>query len=187
MSRRDRYFDGRSPIHYAARRGSEEAIRFILSLPNTDPEFRDAQGSTPLAIAAEARTPGVVKILLETGRVDANARDHRSRTPLHRVSAEIRRYDWKEYGAEEEKEKIRRMLAGEVIPQYSSASELRQARTKEHTLTGDGYEVMRQLLALQDIDLEPCDSEGRTPLSYAAGLRSVEGTKIVDCYWKSGS
>ncbi|CAI7663668.1 unnamed protein product [Penicillium pancosmium] len=149
--------------------GQEEAMHFLLSL-NTDPELRDGNGSTPLATAAAAGASGVVKILLQTGRVDANAKDDASKTPLHRVFEFASLIDSQFVRCQEKKEKVRRMLAGEAFPPHSPASELRRKRTEEHTLTTDGYEVIRQLLALEDIELEPCDSEGRTPLSHSAGV-----------------
>ncbi|KAJ5392472.1 hypothetical protein N7509_007962 [Penicillium cosmopolitanum] len=170
--------EGRSAIHFAGEMGQEEAMRFLLSL-HTDPGLRDGNGSTPLATAAAAGASGVVKILLETGRVDANAKDHASKTPLHRVFEFASLIDSHLVRDQEKKEKVHRMLSGEVLPPHSPASELRRKRTEEHTLTTDGYEVIRQLLALEDIELEPCDSEGRTPLSHAAGVCSVEGTRLL--------
>lgn len=173
---------GRSAIHYAANMGREEAISFLLTLPGADPDFRDREGSTPLAIAAEAGASSVVQVLLETGRVDVNARDSESRTPLHQIfgkNAKTRFFVRESELVEERKEIIRRMLAGEDITQCVSALDIQIERANEQKVTGNGYGVIRQLIALPDIDLDPRDSEGRTPLSYAAGRHSIEGARLL--------
>lgn len=185
---RDKQRDLRLPIHYAAGNGHEEAVRFILSLPRTNPDIRDANGHTPLALAAEAGASGVVEILLGTRCVDPNARNYKSMTPLSWVVMKGNFPDKEEnYGrnhrgsaqAAQQEDDILSMLAGREIPERPEMRRTRRERTEKHTLTDDGWEVMKQLLALQDIDSDPRDSDGRTPLSYAAEKNEVESVRLL--------
>ena len=73
--------DGRSPLHDAARIGSEDTIRKLLE-KGIDVKVVDKDGRTPLHDAARTGSKDTVRWLLEKG-ADVRAIDKDGRTPLH--------------------------------------------------------------------------------------------------------
>jgi ankyrin repeat protein len=74
-----------SLLPYAAKHGSEAAVRILLATGRFDPDSKYAdylgEERTGLSYAAEEGHAGIVKLLLATGRVDINFK-YWERTPL---------------------------------------------------------------------------------------------------------
>ena len=83
------FLDGseRTPLHYAARHGSETAIQYLIDkgrIVDIDINARDRNGQTPLHLAAERGCPEAIACLLNNGaEKDINVRDRNGKTPLH--------------------------------------------------------------------------------------------------------
>ncbi|KAL5338393.1 ankyrin repeat-containing domain protein [Aspergillus crustosus] len=71
----DEGYQGYTPLHYAARNGSLDVARYLLSLPGIDPDQIALDRSTPFAQATvmENNLP-IMKVLFETGKVNPNFR-----------------------------------------------------------------------------------------------------------------
>lgn len=82
--------DGRTPLHLAARVGSDRIVSLLLN-HDARPDAADASGRTPLMVAAERASPAVVAELLAAGAT-MDARDRMGRTALSGACAE-RRWD----------------------------------------------------------------------------------------------
>ena len=63
--------DGRTPLHYAARRGTAEVIEYFLSTGNCDPLAKDNKGKTPLQLAKGRRydSDTVIAIFKKFGNI----------------------------------------------------------------------------------------------------------------------
>ena len=58
--------DGNTPLHYAAWRGSAEAVKLLLEA-GSDPNARDEDGYTPLDFAKKNNSAEVERLLREAG------------------------------------------------------------------------------------------------------------------------
>ncbi len=65
--------DGYTALWYAADRGQEAAVRYLLSLPGVDADAKTTGGMTPLHVAARAGATGVARALVKAG-ASINAR-----------------------------------------------------------------------------------------------------------------
>jgi len=70
----------KSPLHVAARRGSESAAEILLQ-KGALPDAIDCDGRTPLHIAVEKNEAGVVRVLLAAG-ADPSVTGKRGRTAI---------------------------------------------------------------------------------------------------------
>ena len=59
------YEEEQTPLHYAAKKGNNEAVRMLIENFNADKETKDYQGRTPLYLAAEYGNKDIVKTLLD--------------------------------------------------------------------------------------------------------------------------
>ena len=85
--------EGSSPLHYAAWKGHEEIVLFLLehhanaNLHNQN----DHWGTTPLHAAAHSNRPNIVKLLLAHGAdplaVDGNGKTPLDHTEFHKATA----------------------------------------------------------------------------------------------------
>ena len=80
-----RGYDDSPPLVWAARKGQEEVVRFLLGQEGVDLEERDEFNNTALMVAAGEEHPGVVELLLEAG-ADPTARGWVDTTALHRAA-----------------------------------------------------------------------------------------------------
>ena len=78
----------RTPLHWAAAGGNEQAIAELLS-QGAVPNAVDEHGDTPLHLAARQLRLEAVRLLLAAD-ADANARNAAGQTPLHVVGADAR-------------------------------------------------------------------------------------------------
>ncbi|KAG4279834.1 hypothetical protein FPRO06_11168 [Fusarium proliferatum] len=182
----------RSPLSFAAGSGHEVVVDLLLGTKKVDPDSKDNADKTPLCHAAAAGHGSVVKrlltinqakpayqgghglptqysttgetpsldrmimLLLANGRVDPNARDSRGWTPLfyaaingHEATVDI-------LLAQEDVDVNAQDNCGRTV--------LSNAASYKIYATG----AFRRLLAHEGLHPDLSDSEGRTPLSYAA-------------------
>ena len=81
--------NGMTPLHYAVRYESFDAIRYLLA-KGAAVNVKDKKGATPLHTASAAlRSSKVAGMLLDAG-ADIDARDNREQTPLHYAVRHLR-------------------------------------------------------------------------------------------------
>ena len=89
------FLDGseRTPLHYAARHGSETDIQYLIDkgrIVDIDINARDRNGQTPLHLAAERGCPEAIACLLDNGAGKGiNVRDKRGNTPFNLAMTDI--------------------------------------------------------------------------------------------------
>eukprot|EP00735_Rhodelphis_limneticus_P003675 TRINITY_DN15176_c0_g1::TRINITY_DN15176_c0_g1_i1::g.30601::m.30601 TRINITY_DN15176_c0_g1::TRINITY_DN15176_c0_g1_i1::g.30601 ORF type:complete len:566 (-),score=131.36,sp/Q52T38/ZDH22_ARATH/29.62/8e-55,zf-DHHC/PF01529.15/2.8e-37,Ank_2/PF12796.2/4.4e-06,Ank_2/PF12796.2/1.6e-11,Ank_2/PF12796.2/1.5e-13,Ank_4/PF13637.1/9.2e-06,Ank_4/PF13637.1/4.5e-09,Ank_4/PF13637.1/5e-06,Ank_4/PF13637.1/1.5e-13,Ank_4/PF13637.1/0.38,Ank_4/PF13637.1/1.2e+04,Ank_5/PF13857.1/0.0068,Ank_5/PF13857.1/3.1e-06,Ank_5/PF13857. len=71
---------GDSPLHWAAFKGHEELVTFLLAYVGLDVNERDEAGQTPLHLAAMQGHTSTVSALIEDPRCDPSIRDDKNRT-----------------------------------------------------------------------------------------------------------
>ncbi|EED17198.1 Pfs, NACHT and Ankyrin domain protein [Talaromyces stipitatus ATCC 10500] len=74
--------DGRMPLSWAAQKGYEMMVRFLLDKDGVNPDSKDFLGQTPLSLAARNGHDMIVNFLLEKDGVDPDSNDTDGRTPL---------------------------------------------------------------------------------------------------------
>lgn len=85
------------PLHVACLLGNHEAIRTLLTFPETDLNARNGDGETPLGVACRARQLTVTKLLLQesaksTGQRDAiwlDSPDYSGTRPIRYLTREV--------------------------------------------------------------------------------------------------
>ncbi len=75
--------NGRVPLHYAARYGTEEIVEVVCK-KSPDLNVRDNYNKTPLILAAEEGNLPVMKLLIKNG-ADPNLKDYEGYSVLHRA------------------------------------------------------------------------------------------------------
>ncbi|MDR1972880.1 MAG: ankyrin repeat domain-containing protein [Treponema sp.] len=76
-----RFFDGRTPLHFAAREGHLGLLSFFIN-KKAQINIKDASGATPLHEAARTGNLDVMDLLLSQGS-DPNAQDAKGNSALH--------------------------------------------------------------------------------------------------------
>ena len=61
------YEEEQTPLHYAAKKGNNQAVEILVEKFKADKEAKDYQGRTPLYLAAEYGNKKVLKTLLDMG------------------------------------------------------------------------------------------------------------------------
>lgn len=192
---RDR--DNRTPLSFAADEGEEEAVRLLLSFNAVSVDLKDNRSKTPLFYAAGIGAAGVVKMLLASG-ANPESRDSKGQTPLsYTVSEGKFRNAFRMFpGDPTERYHLAYLLQGRSLYVVDSfRNEYAQHETtekpsewdlknpsKRNTMkptTYNALEVMKQLLALQEVDPDSRDNEGRTPLSWAAEVSQAQAVELL--------
>jgi len=143
----------RTPIHYAAERGSI-SITSLLLAHGADPNEPDKNGQTPVLLATLAQAEHVVTMLLETRTVSPSTPDNSGVTPL--ISA-----------ARAGSISIVNILV-RFGALYQSNAEDRSGRTALWYAALKGHvEIVRILLDYEETRADICDRSGLIPISVA--------------------
>ncbi len=164
-------------LHHAlsGTHASLREIRVILRIllrAGADPNARNKVGTVPLHNAMSMGSAVVVWDLLEAG-ADVNAADANKMTALHIALSFVRKID-----------------LIEVLLQFEADVNARDRRgeTALHKFaknyTSD-VAVVKSLLAVKDIEIDPRDNEGRTPLIYA--IRRSRNVEHIRAFLKAGA
>lgn len=195
LDSRDR--ENRTPLSFAADEGEEEVVRFLLSFNAVSVDLKDDRGNTPLLYAAGIGAAGVVKMLLASG-ANPESRNSKGQTPLsYSLSERKFRNAFRVHpGDPTERYHLAYLLQGRslyVVDSFRNeyAQDKNTAIPSEWDLktpskynmmkptTYNALEVMKQLLALQEVDPDSRDNEGRTPLSWAARVSQAQAVELL--------
>ncbi len=138
-----------TPLHRAAYRGNEEAVRRLVSLGH-ELEARDDRGRTPLILAGSMGHAMVIRLLVEAG-ADVNGRGGDGSTALH----------WAVYlAAMRDISAVRQLLA------LGADANARRANgvTPLHLAAAKGIEEAARMLVAHGADVNRLDDMDRTPL-----------------------
>jgi hypothetical protein len=152
--------DGRTPLHDAAKAGSEDVIQLLLD-KGANANTTDKDGRTPLHDAAKAGSEGVILRLLYKG-ADINAADEDRRTPLHDAAKT----------ASEDVE----LLLGKGA--NANAAD-KDGRTPLHDATQTGSERIIRWLLNKGANANAADKDRRTPLHDAAKAGSEDVIQLL--------
>jgi ankyrin repeat protein len=137
----------RGPLWWAISQGQGAVVKLLLE-KGVDADWKDWGGMTALSWAAYFGHVATVKLLLDQG-VDADTKDNASRTPLM-------------WAADFEHKAVVKVLLENLEKRVDARKLLSWAAEK-------GYKVIvTLLLENNNVDPDPKDEEGRTPLSFAA-------------------
>jgi hypothetical protein len=67
--------NSRTPLSWAAERGHDAIVQFLLATGKVDVDSMDSDGRTALSYAAEQGHEAIVQFLLATGKVDVDSKD----------------------------------------------------------------------------------------------------------------
>ena len=141
-------------LHLAAYFGVKEAINALLK-KGIQADSNDNNGRTPLSWAALEGQASVMQQLLETGTVETDSKDSDGRTPLS-------------FAAEGGHEAVVQLLLTKKVDADSKATGGNIGRTPLSFAAEGGHEAVVRLLLAEKVDTDSKDSDGRTPLSWAA-------------------
>ena len=74
---------GNTPLIWAADQGKIEAVRYLLTIPNVDVNYRGYLGSTAMNRAARKGHAEIVRLLAKEGKADMEIPNHKMQYPLH--------------------------------------------------------------------------------------------------------
>jgi len=74
---------GNTPLIWAADQGKTEAVRFLLTVPNVDVNYRGYLGSTAINRAARKGHSEIVRLLAKDGKADMEIPNLKMQYPLH--------------------------------------------------------------------------------------------------------
>jgi ankyrin repeat protein len=162
---------GSTALHIAAFHGCLKVSQILLG-HNAEINARDDNGSTPLLRASKIGYLDVVQLLLDH-KADAHVRDSRGNTALHLAAAgggfgfEISRFA-KFFETKEE--------ANSRINEGSSQS--RQTSTDGED-SGEGSPEIVRLLLAHGVDVQVCNTSGRTASEVARGPRRKQILQLL--------
>jgi ankyrin repeat protein len=152
---------GEAPIHVAAARNLESALRFLLER-GAIVDTRSGAAQTPLHLAAEKNNTVFAELLLANG-AKIQATDKRRWTPLH-IAADA--------GNEA---MIRLLLANNADVNAQD----KQGRTPLNLATAKGNHAIAALLLESGTDPDLSDQKEQTPLHRAAALGDMQLSKTL--------
>jgi len=161
--------DGMSPLHHAAYGCHTDTARFLL-LEGADPNQLDKAGRSPLFCGCESGSDTIVTLLREKG-ASATRTNGDGQTLLHLAAGRGN------VGV------ARRLLrldggAGQLrTPDPEAAGHT--LRSPLHIAAREGYHAVVQLLVEEGFQIDACDGDGRTPLSYACEGGHLESVQVL--------
>jgi ankyrin repeat protein len=173
-----------TPLWSAARHGHEKVVSMLIAA-GANPDHRTQDDGTPLGIASFFGAAKVVKVLLATGRVKPASYDRYGRSPLIEAArggrflgkpdnfVRTRKYEQKTAKI------IVPMLRREKNVTPILKDRLLETDVMQDTSTRDALSVMKQLLAIKEVDPNAQDSDGRTALSHAAEMHEVDAVRLL--------
>lgn len=174
-----------TPLYYAANGGHHKIVSLLIAA-GANPDHRNSNGQTPLASAASSGAADVVKVLLATGRVNTVSRDRYKRTPLMEAAMSGRFLGRPDdfvrnqaYEKRAEKIIIPLLRGEENIETPIVEDQPPEKDSTRKTSTRQALSVMKQLLAMEEVDPNAQDSGGRTALSHAAEMHEVEAVRVL--------
>ena len=156
----DKY--GQTPIFLAATEGHEEVVQLLLRRKDVKADAADGYGCTPLFSAFNRGHEGVVKLLLEREDVSINEAEKNGQTLLMPDATHVgcRKWICRSGGTAVGTERYLNLNT------HGNASQTLHLRASVRGHDG----VVKLLLGLEDINPDRPDRNGRTPLSWAAGM-----------------
>ena len=159
------WFQGYTPLIWAAKYGHEEVVRILLGHEGVCPDEPNEFGNTPLSWAALNGHEGVVRLFLDCEEVDPNTPDNEGGTPL--LYAALWGYD-----------RVAKILLDreEVDPDKPDS----YGRTPLSRAAERGHDrVVKILLGRDEVDPHKPDDAGLTPAAYAFQRGHMEVIKIL--------
>lgn len=177
----------RTPLSHASVSGEPAAVSLLLATDKVDPDFKCCMGRTPLSWAAYNGVPGTFRVLLETGRVDLNSRDEDGRTPLSLAAGSLHYPNNNNtngtavaYRVTAQKGcDVRHILQERTDLELPPDLESRQQGTCGAPAKYDPLDIIKQLLACDEVNLNAPDHRGQTPLMWAAQRRQVDAVRLL--------
>ncbi|KAL1966752.1 hypothetical protein VTN77DRAFT_3949 [Rasamsonia byssochlamydoides] len=187
---------GNSPLLAAAIKGHKEAVRVLLKQRDIDINFENSQNQTPLLVASQKGHTEVVRLLLEENGIDINFHNGDGRTPLCEavfvgnedvvhlllkrsdIQPNIRILfprpflDWFTgftplyYAVVARQTGIVRILLR--YPAVDLNVRDRWQKTLLHAAVHSADDRIVRMVLERGVEVDPCDMDGRTPLSYAS-------------------
>ncbi|KAJ7591853.1 ankyrin repeat-containing domain protein, partial [Mycena floridula] len=151
----------RTPLSYAAQKGSTEVVKFLLELPTIKPHLADHRGRTPLSYAAGYNGYEgymIMLYLLDVPGTDPNSVDFNGRTPIS-------------YAVQSSRDNTKRLLSvAGIKPDIPD----KKGRTPlSYAVEGlyPNSNIVDMLLDHDDVNANSYDSRGHPPLTYATKNR----------------
>ena len=156
---------GFTALAWAARRGNEGVVRWLLTRDEVIPDRPSKDGRTPLYSASNNGHEGVVKLLLARNDVDPEKPDDKGETSLWAAS-------WNGHEGV-----VKLLLArNDVCPDKPSED----GRTPLRSASSNGHEgVVKLLLARNDVSPDRPSKDGRTPLYSASNNGHERVVKLL--------
>ena len=156
--------DRRSALSIAAEEADSTIVKLLIDSGRVNLDSRDENGRSPLSYAAQYSSVSTVKLLLDSQKVEVDAAYNFVRTPLS-------------YAVEHPH--LRNLTTWILI--WHQYGRQRQLDPRESPLESS---TLKALIDTGQVDLDSCDEQSRTPLSYAAEFAD---STAVDFLIRSGA